>query len=60
MKTHNEQECDFDGCADPATTTVRTVLGPKPFCANHGAYVRGIEREWDEAERDYYDQGGLA
>ena len=52
--------CEFrvDECDEFATVTVATVLGPVRFCARHGAYVRMIEAEWDEAEDRYYSGEG--
>jgi hypothetical protein len=46
----------MDDCDLVATCRVRTVLGIKPFCTSHGAWVRMIEAEWDAAEREYYEQ----
>lgn len=48
--------CTYDGCSDPVTTKVRTVLGIERFCDKHGWIVRQIESEWDHAEAEYLEQ----
>jgi hypothetical protein len=50
------QRADLTLCDKPAVRTVQTILGIKPYCTEHGAWVAMVEQEWDDAERDYYEQ----
>lgn len=48
--------CAHEKCARPATTEVKWLLGREWFCADHAAWVRMVESEWDQAEADYLEQ----
>lgn len=50
-------ECEFDGCTESATQTVRYAgTLTERVCDRHAWWVRYNEAEWDSAERDYLEQ----
>lgn len=50
--------CEMDGCGRTPTRTVRYCGGllTTEVCDIHARYVRMIEAEWDEAEREFLEQ----
>ncbi len=51
-----EPTCGYDGCNEPATQRVNTILGAEHLCRKHAWLAAEVDAEWDRAEAEYLEQ----